>query len=108
MDPLVAQQCAERLQLKDLRQCSPLPPPSTWVIIGGEVRRDGMGCLVLGSTETLAVTCGFYGCTKIDSVGMPLPGVVIKVAHVDKRFTVNYGETGELCIKGPQVTLWEG
>jgi long-chain acyl-CoA synthetase len=59
-----------------------------------------------GMTETAAAGTGHLlaGAFAADSVGVPLPGIEARIADVDDpRRTLPAGETGELCVRGPNV-----
>ncbi len=59
-----------------------------------------------GLTETSPVALGnpVTGSQKINSVGLPMPATdVIFTDPDDPSKILPYGETGEICIKGPQV-----
>jgi long-chain acyl-CoA synthetase len=59
-----------------------------------------------GMTETSSVgILSPYGKPKIGSFGVPLPSTVAGIADPDKPEFLPVGETGELVIKGPQITL---
>ena len=48
--------------------------------------------------------------SKPGSIGMPIPGTIVEILSLEDRKTVlQLGETGEICIRGPQVMLgyWE-
>ncbi|BAF59557.1 acyl-CoA synthetases (AMP-forming)/AMP-acid ligases II [Pelotomaculum thermopropionicum SI] len=57
-----------------------------------------------GLSEASPVVClnPLYGVRKIKSIGVPLPGVEVKVADDDDR-ELPSGEIGELLVKGPNV-----
>jgi long-chain acyl-CoA synthetase len=59
-----------------------------------------------GLTETsgVATVNPFVGETRSGTVGIPLPGTEVRIAdpeNIDK--VLSPGETGEICLKGPQV-----
>ncbi|HDP24066.1 MAG TPA: long-chain fatty acid--CoA ligase [Deltaproteobacteria bacterium] len=61
---------------------------------------------VYGATENTAfATCTPWGGkVKTGTVGVPLPNTDIKLVDIETgQTTVKTGETGEVCIKGPQV-----
>ncbi len=60
---------------------------------------------VFGLTESLiAAASPWKGKTKPNTVGLPLPGVDIKIVDLDtSTVEVNPGEPGEILIKGPQT-----
>lgn len=60
-------------------------------------------CEGYGMTETSpVVTVNPPSAIQIGSIGLPLPGTVVKVIDDDEN-DVPLGESGELCVKGPQV-----
>ena len=69
-----------------------------------------VGCLVIegyGLTETApnCITNPWTDKRKKGSIGLPLPGTLVEIRDVDDPDKVlNPGETGEICITGPQVT----
>lgn len=65
------------------------------------------GCTVLegdGPTETspVAYVNPVHGVRKPGSVGLPLPGVEVRVVDADDR-PLPPGEVGEICVRGPNV-----
>ena len=55
-----------------------------------------------GLTESApVVTCNPYDAPQIGSVGVPLPSTEISIRDGDTELPT--GETGELCVRGPQV-----
>ncbi len=58
-----------------------------------------------GLTEASPVThCNpLHGSRKIGSIGMPVPDTECKIVDLETGAEVPGGETGELCIRGPQV-----
>jgi long-chain acyl-CoA synthetase len=59
-----------------------------------------------GLTETSGVTSvnPYVGETRAGTVGIPLPGTEIRIADPeDAQRVLAPGETGEICIRGPQV-----
>lgn len=66
------------------------------------------GCTLVegyGLTECPVVSCNPIGSSgKQGSIGLPLPGTRIEVVSLDDRRTVlGPGQSGELCVRGPQV-----
>ena len=58
-----------------------------------------------GMTETSSVgILSPYGKSKIGSFGIPIPNTIAAVAHPEKAEFLPIGETGELVVKGPQIT----
>jgi hypothetical protein len=43
------------------------------------------------------------GSGKYESVGGPIPNTEMKVVHPDTRSSVDARQTGEICVRGPQV-----
>jgi long-chain acyl-CoA synthetase len=61
---------------------------------------------VYGATENtaFATTTPWGGKAKIGTVGVPLPNTDIKIVDLEAGIReLSMGETGEICIKGPQV-----
>ena len=57
-----------------------------------------------GMTETSGPACfGFKESAKLGSVGIPLPGNIIKIFDINTYEEMNAGEIGEICIAGPTV-----
>jgi acyl-coenzyme A synthetase/AMP-(fatty) acid ligase len=57
-----------------------------------------------GMTEaTGAVTCMVKGSRKYQSVGGPIPNTEMKVVHTETGSSLAARETGEICVRGPQV-----
>jgi len=69
------------------------------------------GCKLVegwGMTETSPTGTGTptNGRRKAGSAGIPLPGIVIEFVDVDDpNKLIPYGETGEICVRGPNVML---
>ena len=67
------------------------------------------GCTVLegyGLTESspIATSNPLSGVNKAGSIGMPVPGTIIEICdRDDPRKPMPLGESGEICIRGPQV-----
>ena len=59
----------------------------------------------LSETSPVATTNPFGGVTKVGSVGLPVPDTDIKIVDlIDGQKEMPMGESGEIIIKGPQVT----
>jgi long-chain acyl-CoA synthetase len=59
-----------------------------------------------GMTETASAGTGHLlsGVFKPDSVGVPLPGIAARIVSLDDPHQVlDLGESGELCVKGPNI-----
>jgi long-chain acyl-CoA synthetase len=66
------------------------------------------GCTLVegyGLTECPVVSCNPIGSPgKQGSIGLPLPGTSIEVVSLaDRRTVLGPGQSGELCVRGPQV-----
>jgi len=66
------------------------------------------GCTLVegyGLTECPVIACNPIGSPgKRGSIGLPLPGTSVEVISLDDRRTVlGAGQSGELCVRGPQV-----
>lgn len=97
----------DKYNLKSLKYCisggGPLPQ---------EVKKqfeERTGCILVegyGLSEASPVTnCNpLTGTNKTGSIGMPLPGTIVEVVDLDDRSKVlGVRETGEICVRGPQV-----
>lgn len=63
--------------------------------------REGYG---LTESSAVAAVNPYYGESKSGSVGLPIPGTEIIICDQDHPEKIlPLGETGEICIKGPQV-----
>lgn len=60
-----------------------------------------------GSTDAgwLSINPRFRPATEVDTIGVPLPGCVIKVIDLETGERLPAGETGEICVQGPQMVL---
>jgi long-chain acyl-CoA synthetase len=69
------------------------------------------GCVLVegyGLSETSpVVSCNpVDGENKAGSIGLPAPGTIIEIVSLEDRTTVlKQGDTGEVCIRGPQVMM---
>ncbi len=99
----------EKYNLRSLKMCfsggAPLPV---------EVKRkfeELTSCVLIegyGLSETSPVVAAnpLRGVNKPGSIGLPVPGTIIEVTDLDEPATLlSLGETGEICIRGPQVML---
>ena len=61
----------------------------------------------LSETSPVVAVNPLFGVNKAGSIGMPLPGTIIEVVGTEKGRrkdkVMAMGETGEICIRGPQV-----
>ncbi len=66
---------------------------------------DGKLLEAYGMSETspLTVSNPLNGLKKMGSIGMPLLNTDVKLFNPDNGEEVGTGETGEICVKGPQV-----
>jgi long-chain acyl-CoA synthetase len=99
----------EKYSLRSLKMCF-----SGGAALPVEVKHrfeDLTGCVLIegyGLSETSPVVSAnpLRGVNKPGSIGMPIPGTIIEVADLDDPDKIlPYGETGEICIRGPQVML---
>jgi fatty-acyl-CoA synthase len=58
-----------------------------------------------GSTETFTFITGFGGCQNIGTHGPVLPGNTVRIVDPETGKTVPMGDTGEIVVKGPTLTL---
>ncbi len=78
-----------------------------------------MGAVHLGATKI----CNVYGLSetygncnvtdadeplevRLESVGMPLPGVTQRICHMETGLPLPVGEVGEICVRGPLFTAY--
>jgi len=97
----------EKYDLTSLRRCvsggAPLPREvkEKFEARAGCVITEGYG--LTETSPTVAVT-PIDGTYKEGSVGLPLPGTMVKITDLeDPRRELPMGETGEICVSGPQV-----
>lgn len=58
----------------------------------------------LSETSPVATCNPIYGENKTGSIGLPLPGTILEIVDKDDGETLlPQGESGEICIRGPQV-----
>ena len=58
----------------------------------------------LSEASPVTVCNPFFGVNKEGSIGMPLPGTVIEIrSRNNPKKVLPLGETGEICVTGPQV-----
>ena len=59
-----------------------------------------------GLTEAVAAVCtDLKGASKPGTIGIPWPGIYMKIFEPNSEKSVPYGEDGEICICGPVVML---
>lgn len=57
-----------------------------------------------GMTETSGIiTHMMKGSNKYESVGGPIPNTEMKIVHQENRSDLAARQTGEICMRGPQV-----
>ncbi|TMS36444.1 hypothetical protein L596_003604 [Steinernema carpocapsae] len=79
LDVNIVKACRERINVEDLRES-------------------------YGMTELGGVcTWSYYGCNKLDTVGVPLPGMLMKVVNWETKKLCAPRQTGQLLVLGPQV-----
>jgi len=55
-------------------------------------------------TETSPAICHMVkGSVKYESVGGPIPNTEMKIVHPETQSNLAARETGEICMRGPQV-----
>jgi long-chain acyl-CoA synthetase len=103
---IASQKDIDRYDLTSIRLCisggAPLP---------AEVKADferRAGCVIAegyGLTEAPVTHCNpLAGKQKLGSVGLPMPGTWIEIRSLDDKTSVMpTGESGEVCLKGPQL-----
>lgn len=58
----------------------------------------------LSETSPVASCNPIYGANKTGSIGLPLPGTILEIVNQDDGVALMpQGESGEICIRGPQV-----
>lgn len=71
--------------------------------VSGAILREGYG---LTETSGVVSVNPYHSDGKTGSVGLPIPGTKIVICDPEKTDrVVEIGDTGELCIEGPQVML---
>jgi len=68
-----------------------------WRAVTGRPLAEGYGL----TEASPVIACNPYGTPRIGSVGLPLPSTEISIRDGDRE--VGIGESGELCVRGPQV-----
>lgn len=60
-----------------------------------------------GSTDAgwVSINPRFRPATEVDTIGVPLPGCVVKVVDTETGEILPAGKIGEICVKGPQMVL---
>ena len=96
----------EKWALSTIRYCvcgaAPLPAEirARFEAISGCALVEGYGL----SEASPVVACNPFGAVRDGSIGLPLPGTVVEIRSLDDpRRLVAPGETGEICVRGPQV-----
>ncbi|MFX0034533.1 MAG: AMP-binding protein [Candidatus Hermodarchaeota archaeon] len=84
---------------------APFPKESQEIFEG--VIGKGKIIELYGMTETSPLTVGnpSRGKKKLGHVGLPFPNVEFKLVEPDSGKTVDLGEPGEICVKGPMVMV---
>jgi long-chain acyl-CoA synthetase len=99
---------ASQYNLTSIKGCfSGAAPLPIEVIKEFESKTGSQICEGYGLSETspVATTNPFGGVTKVGSVGLPVPDTDIKIVDlIDGQKEMPVGESGEIIIKGPQVT----
>jgi len=99
---------ASQYNLTSIKGCfSGAAPLPIEVIKEFESKTGSQICEGYGLSETspVATTNPFGGVTKVGSVGLPVPDTDIKIVDlIDGQKEMPMGESGEIIIKGPQVT----
>jgi len=97
----------EKYDLTSLKMCISGGGPLPVEIKTGFEKRTG--CKLIegyGLTESSPVASAnpLFGLNKTGSIGLPFPGTVMEITDPDNPDRVlGVGETGEVCIRGPQV-----
>jgi long-chain acyl-CoA synthetase len=61
-----------------------------------------------GLTESSPVACMLeIGSSNYTSSGKPVPNTEMKVMNMDTKMNLGPGKSGEICIRGPQVSYWD-
>ena len=97
-----------QFNLTSIKGCfSGAAPLPVEVIKEFEAKTGSQICEGYGLSETspVATTNPFGGVTKVGSIGLPVADTEIKIVDlVDGQKEMDVGESGEVLIKGPQVT----
>jgi len=106
---LIGYKQLERFDLSSLKFClsggAPLPMPlkRDFEALTACKLVEGYGLTECAPVVTVNPLSGAY---KERSVGLPLPGTIIEVTALDDPMRLlPPGETGEICVRGPQVML---
>jgi long-chain acyl-CoA synthetase len=98
----------EKWELSSIRYCvsgaAPLPAEirARFEALSGCALVEGYGL----SEASPVVACNPFGAVRDGSVGMPLAETIIEIRALDDPLRLaGAGETGEICIRGPQVML---
>jgi hypothetical protein len=63
-----------------------------------------LSAVAYGLTETSGIISHMMkGSEKHESVGRPFPNTEMKVVHPETRSSLTARQTGEICVRGPQV-----
>jgi long-chain acyl-CoA synthetase len=99
----------ERHDLSSIKYClsggAPLPleVKAEFERLTGCQLAEGYG---LSETSPVVSANPVAGLNKAGSIGLPMPGTVIEIASLDRPGeTLQQGERGEVCVRGPQVML---
>jgi long-chain acyl-CoA synthetase len=100
---------ASQYNLTSIKGCfSGAAPLPVEVIKEFESKTGSQICEGYGLSETshVATTNPFGGVTKVGSIGLPVPDTDIKIVDlIDGQKEMPVGESGEILIQGPQVTI---
>ena len=78
----------------------PIEVKQTFEKLTGCTLVEGYG---LSETSPVATANPFEGENKTGSIGLPVPGTSIEIVSLEDGKVLPVGETGEICIRGPQV-----
>jgi long-chain acyl-CoA synthetase len=82
---------------------APFPPESIPDMEGVVGKNKFIELYGMTETSPVSICNPRYGAKKIGSVGMPYPDTEFKLVDPETGETVPLGETGEICVRGPQV-----
>ena len=99
----------EKYNLRSLKMCFsggaalPVEIKHRFEELTGCVLIEGYG---LSETSPVVAANPLRGVNKAGSIGLPIPGTILEVTDIDDpNKLLPLGETGEICIRGPQVML---